>query len=171
MVMKMKAIPLGTLMAIALTACHPTTDMGVKNSVEQIFASEQCGSTQPTAMAVWIDDAAQLKAAMERIEGDSLGGGTAMLPRIDFQRQFVLLIDMGQKPSLGYRLELIDPDAFDSTGDPARLGVDWIDPPLNAMVAQSLSNPCLLLKLDRDNFGSIEVLDHTGTLRATANRP
>jgi len=73
---------------------------------------------------------------------------------------------MGQQPTLGYQIALTGSNNLHITQGQARLTLDWVQPPADAMVAQTISSPCLLLKLGRKDYSSVQVLDKQGTIKA-----
>jgi len=88
------------------------------------------------------------------------------LPKLNFQHEIALLVEMGQRPTLGYQITLSGTDNLHITQEQAHLTLDWIQPPADAMVAQMISSPCLLLKLKRGNYTSVQILDRQGTIKA-----
>jgi len=73
---------------------------------------------------------------------------------------------MGQRPTLGYQIALSGTDNLHITQGQAHLTLDWIQPPADAMVAQMISSPCLLLKLKRGDYTSVQIRDRQGTIKA-----
>ncbi len=161
------------LLILLTSACQSWTEkdphQGSKPTVEAIYVSAHCGRSQTTPKATWIDDAGQLEASIRQIRTDTLGGKPIKLPALDFQHEVALLVEMGQQPTLGYRLELAGEDNLRILQDQAQLTLNWLHPPADALVAQALSSPCLLIKLDRGSYTSIQVLDRQGAIKTSTH--
>jgi len=153
-----------------VAACQPKThhlqQQDKLPAVEALYTSQQCGRSQSTPSITWIDNAQQLKASIKQIQGTILGGKLQALPELDFQHDIALLVEMGQRPTLGYQIALNRTDNLHITQGQAHLTLDWIQPPADAMVAQMISSPCLLLKLKRGDYTSVQIRDKQGTIKA-----
>ncbi len=140
-----------------------------KSTVEVIYTSQHCGRSQTTPSVTWIDDARQLKASIERIRSGMLGGKPIDPPVLDFQHEIALLVEMGRRPTLGYRLAMAGGDELRIAQGQARLALDWLHPPADALVAQTISSPCLLIRLGRGDYTSIQILDRQGVVKASTH--
>ncbi len=158
------------LLALLTTACQPWAEknphQASKPTAEAIYASQYCGRSQTTPSVIWIDNARQLEASIKRIRSGMLGDKPIKLPTLDFQHAIVLLVEMGQRPTLGYRLEPTGSNDLRISQDRAQLTLNWSHPPADAPVAQAISSPCLLLKVERGNYTSIQILDGQGIIKA-----
>ncbi len=154
-------------------ACQPVTDNDLQQSsipaVEVLYESQQCGYSQPGPGVTWIDDAQQLETGIKKIQRNMPGSRAINLPKLDFQKEIVLLIEMGQQPTLGYRLELGESDSLTVKQGRFQLMLDWIQRSADSTVAQVVSSPCLLLKLDRGNYNSVQILNRQGIVKATTH--
>jgi len=161
------------LLVLPTAACQSWAERGAQQSdkpaVEAIYASAHCGRVQTTPSATWIDSARQLETSIKRIRSGMLGGKPVKLPMLDFQHEIVLLVEMGQRPTLGYRLEMAGADDLRISQHQAQLTLDWLHPPADALVAQAITSPCLLIKLDRGSYTSIQILDRQGTIKASTH--
>ncbi len=153
-----------------VAACQSKTQhlqqQGKQPAVEALYASQQCGRSQSTPSITWIDNTRQLETSIKQIQGTILGGKPLALPKLDFQHEIALLVEMGQRPTLGYQITLSGTSNLHIIQGQAHLTLDWIQPPTNAMVAQMISSPCLLLKLKRGDYTSVQILDRKGTIKA-----
>ncbi len=152
-----------------IAACQPGTHRvqpDKQPAVETLYAGQQCGRSQAKPSVTWIDNAQQLKTSIKQIQRTLSGGKPIPLSELDFQHEIVLLVEMGQRPTLGYQIALPESNNLRSTQSQLHLTLNWIQPPADAMVAQMISSPCLLLKLKRGNYTSIQILDKQGTIKA-----
>jgi len=154
------------LAAASQPEIHDEQQSGKQPVIETLYASQQCGRSQTSPSVTWIDNARQLETILKRIRGTTSGGKPLSLPEPGFQHEIVLLIEMGQRPTLGYQITLTGTDNLHITRNQAHLKLNWIQPPADAMVAQMISSPCLLLKLERGNYTSVQILDKQGTVKA-----
>ncbi|NJM11646.1 MAG: protease complex subunit PrcB family protein [Synechococcaceae cyanobacterium SM1_2_3] len=90
-------------------------------------------------------------------------------PPVDFPREGVLLLAMGQRPSAGYGLSLIGNTVAIQDGV-LTVQVAWREPLPGYRQAQMISNPCLLLKLPEANFSRFQVRDQDGQVRLEGGR-
>ena len=158
----MKVCPKQLLLTliVALSACQP----GLKSVAEPmtatvLFQGQQCGRQQASPALTRIVDQKALQALATRLDMP-----WPFAAGVDFQRQLLLLLEMGQRPTTGYRLLLSD-TAVAVNQATAVLRLNWQQPPADAMLAQMLTSPCLLLTLPRADYRVIEVVDDDGKRR------
>lgn len=156
-----------------MVACQPVTDrdqqQGSMPAIEVLYASQQCGYNQTVPRATWIDDARQLDAGIRKIQRDKPGGRAINFPELDFKHEIVILVEMGQQPTLGYRIELSEAGSLNVKQGLSQLTLDWVRPPAGSIVAQMVSSPCLLLKLNRGNYVSVQILNRQGIVKASTH--
>jgi len=173
MVARFSVVMVFGLLTLLTTACQPWAKKGEhpasKPAVEILYAGQHCGRRQTTPSATWIDNARQLESSIKRIRPGMLGGKPIDLPALNFQHEIALLVEMGQQPTLGYRLALAGTDGLRITQDPAQLTLDWLHPPADAFVAQAISSPCLLLELKRGDYTAIQILDRQGIIKTSTH--
>lgn len=107
--------------------------------VPKSFASQQCFITQSESQ-IWLEQEEEWnelpEAAKQQFES----------AQIDFAKESVLIVSMGQKSSSGYHLELtnwlLEQDHWQVT----RMAHQ---PPADAMLAQVITSPCLLVKIPK----------------------
>jgi len=161
------ALLLLPLIAIGQPDTHDVAQSADKQpAVEALYANQQCGRSQTSATVIWIDNPRQLEVNLKKIQGTTLGGKPIPLPKLDFQHEIALLVEMGQQPTLGYQIALSKTYNLHITQGQARLTLDWIRPPADAMVAQMISSPCLLLKLERGAYSSVQILGRQNAIKA-----
>lgn len=143
--------------------------------VTVLLESAQCGRQLTAAALDWLTAPQQLEARILYINKHKTGGGKLIggpfdsspeaLPVVDFARSAVLLVEMGQRPTGGYRLGLIE-NSFAVRDGIALLSVDWQEPGADAMVTQVVTSPCLLLSVPRAAYREILVVDQHEQPRA-----
>ena len=148
------------------TAAAPA-DPGIqKLPVETLWAANQSNHATSQPLALWVTDSDQLTALAR---SNPVRAAAAILGQrqVDWRREGVVWLYMGQKTSGGYALSLGAPQAHISHGT-AVITVHWREPSPGAIVTQQLTSPCLVLKLPRGNYGEIAIQDESGRLRARA---
>lgn len=96
-------------------------------------------------------------ADLARILSPGLGPAEPA-PAVDFAREVVLLVGMGQRPTAGHGVELLSPAAPVKEGV-AGVRVAFRSPAAGAMTAQVITSPCLLVALSRDGLRGVAVLE------------
>lgn len=101
--------------------------------------------------------------------------GVRWLSRGDIYQRFadddhhLLLVSMGQQSSAGYSLTLLSTTAPLIDGM-VSLQVAWNSPPADMMVAQVVTEPCLVLGLKRQAYEGVQVVDSHGKVKMTLSR-
>ena len=149
--------------AAVLAGCASSKARGPSSTTATtVRASPTCGGDIAGPSAHWIATEGELRAAM------GMGGVFGEAPPVDFKKEGVLAIYMGQRPTGGYSLSLQDP-AVPIANGVGTVTVKFEEPPPGAMVTQVLTSPCLLVKLGKAGLRSLRVVDPGGNLRATAS--
>ena len=132
--------------------------------VRLLFKGSQCRTNRFNPHAIWIEDPDQFKKTYARLTKYTIGAQLDLSSRVDFSREGLLIVAMGQKPTGGYGLELNRESAviFDDT---AVLRISWIDPPKDAILPQIITSPCLAISLSKGPYSKIHLLDQDGRLR------
>jgi hypothetical protein len=139
------------LSASLLLGCAAGSPPDMDPSV--VHADTQCPG-EGAADTRWLRDASAL---------DAYGAGSSATPPL-------LLVDMGQRPTAGYRLAL--PEASWSLVDAqATLRVEFIEPAPGMMLAQVLTRPCLLVALPTVGYRVLRVVDQHGREQARLDPP
>ncbi len=153
-------ILLGLLAGCVTTSDSPTG--GESLAAELLHNGLLCGADLERPAAYWITEQAELETRFQRLDS----GESAFPPRVDFDRDGVLLVTMGARPSTGYRLNYLPPrHQARLQGATLRLALAWQTPDPDSMQAQVLTQPCLVLKLPRRDFDRVRVVDQDGTVR------
>lgn len=95
--------------------------------------------------------------AQARYEGLMRVGST--LPRVDFARETVVLLSAGSRPSAGFR---IAPRDARVEGETLVVTADVLPPSSDAIVAQVITNPALLLAIEAPRASRVRWVDSTG---------
>ena len=162
----MKTIKLffGVVAMVSVAACADNHKMVAQSAipVNVLQAGIQCGGNAVDVNAHWILNATELEAFSRQ--------RNLATADVDFAKSMVLLVEMGEKPTLGYRLGLAQPEAQVIEGR-AELILEWHEPPKDMMVGQMMTSPCILLKLARDHYQEVWIKDGLGNQKVTLSIP
>lgn len=129
--------------------------------VERLYGDSQCaGLDQPAA--IWIASPAEWRRLYGQVTSPRMSPPPA--PVVDFAREGVLLLAMGQRSSAGYGLSPAGEAATVRDGVLA-VRVEWREPPPGYLQAQVITSPCLALKLPAVAFTRIRAVDREGRVR------
>lgn len=152
--------------------CAPTSagppDAAKTVSLKRLSSSSVCGGKAASAGLAWIGTDAELAAERNRKPTGSGNGPVRM--DVDFSRFAVLRMAMGEKPTGGYDLDLAQTAASVTDGTLV-IRIDWIEPAPGAMVPQMITAPCLLVRVPRNGYGRVAVVDQHGTVRFRLDLP
>jgi hypothetical protein len=152
----------------ALNSClHPEAGAGRKLPLHTRLLDRglQSDRFDPTPAATWISDIDHLKRIYERLKRSTLADARAEIPTLDFYHEAALLVEMGQKPTGGYQLEMNKELLFISNGT-AEVNFSWIKPPQGTILPQVITSPWILIMVPRGGYSLITVRDQDGQIRA-----
>ncbi|KPP99861.1 MAG: PrcB C-terminal [Marinobacter sp. HL-58] len=115
----------------------------------QVTESDHCGLTAPGL--VYINNAAELDR-LEQLPSGNLSMN--QLRALDLQKEHLLLVGLGQKPTGGYGLTLESAEIVD---DVLELSLKAREPAEDAMVSQALTTPCAVIAISPDDWKQLRV--------------
>jgi hypothetical protein len=149
-----------------LIGCASTNGIFAQETVpvQELFAGRNCHIQGKHFQAHWIDAPRQIASipGWPRHPADS---DSNVLSRWDPQKQSRLWISMGVKPTGGYSIHLGRPEAKIENGV-ATVTVHLQQPPADAFVTQAITSPCLVLKIGKARFHTIQIQDQNGDILA-----
>lgn len=137
-----------------------------EDDAQVLRASAQCGTATREGSARWLASDEEYRAALAAVDRRRLSGVQREPAAVDFATHGVLLVEMGQRATAGYALDLASADVR-RDGDGGTVRVNWNEPPEDAMVAQVLTSPCLFVAVKKDQLRSLKVVDQAGRTRET----
>ncbi len=152
---------------LMIGGCSHSDQSGGRSAVlpvTQLYAGVMCGRSERAPSATWITETVQLRKVYDRIESTVLPKQPRQLPVIDFRKERVLLIEMGQQTTAGYGLALSDEQAQLADAI-AEITVTWMEPAVGSIQAQMVTSPCLIVKLPMDSYSRIRVVDQDRGVR------
>lgn len=155
--MKRRSVVAALALAAACAHARPLPATVVRSGM-------QCGGAAEGVSARWLGTESALREAL--VLEAPLGVAPAA-PAVDFSRSGVILVAMGQRPTAGYAISLAEPRAEVRDGV-ATLVVTLEEPAPDAMLAQVITSPCLLVSLPREGLREVRVVDAAGAVRAVA---
>lgn len=143
-----------TVLALAITL---VTGCSVNRSAtasgaplaRQVTESDHCGLTAPGL--VYISNASELDR-LRRLPSGNLS--INQLRAIDLEREHLVLVGLGQKPTGGYGLTLRSAEIVDGV---LELTLNARKPPQDAMVTQALTTPCAVIAITPEDWKQLRV--------------
>jgi hypothetical protein len=83
---------------------------------------------------------------------------------------WIVRVDMGEKPSGGYRLDLRS-EELSLSGQTARFAMEWQIPDPDSMQIQMVTYPCLYLKIAKGEYKRLTVVDEEGNEKHALDLP
>lgn len=130
-------------------------------SLRQLMATPYCDSSAPQRSS-WLEDEQALRRQWNRLHGHRVE--LPPVPAVDFAVDTIVLLEMGSRPSAGFGLDLATTRLTQQNGTQV-VTINWREPAPDAMVAQVLTSPCLMIALPSSTRGPIEVRDQDGGTR------
>ena len=161
------------LMWCAFCACGRTPGVdsaeGKRIPLRILYQNDLCGGNRPTPSVTLVAGSDQLKRIFTEAKGRMIGQ-LPQVPAVDFDAEHVVFIQMGQKPTGGYGIELAEPYATLNDGE-ALIRLRWIEPAPGAIVTQILTSPCLVVALPKGAYEKIAITDENGNVREKVYLP
>lgn len=136
----------------------PHSDGREPLALETLDAGVYGPGMDPQASAQWVTSLDHLRAVAAKLNKHRLPDETALFTTIDMDRYRVLWIQMGLKTTGGYAVSL-DPTCSHVANQTAFICLNWRTPPVDAILAQVMTSPYILLKLDRAGYQTVVVTD------------
>jgi hypothetical protein len=127
--------------------CRGTRDV----EVTVVRSGPQCGGDATEPSARLLRTRAELDAAFRSEIG-------AEMPPVDLERDAVVLVSAGRRPTAGHAVQLASPKAA-ARGKVGALRVQITRPDPTALVAQVVTSPCLVVRLAREGLSEVKVLE------------
>ncbi len=148
---------------LILIACSAGKKKTAADGVVQIYSGFDCGSQSRSAYVEWVSDPMMLERAFEKLSNQYSSTGMPP-PSVDFSKQRVVIIHMGQKPTAGYSLRLAS-KVLKVREQTAELKLEWVEPQQGLMRAQIITNPCAVVTLPAANYKGLTVVDRDEKVR------
>lgn len=149
---------------LALAGCATTPAEPLR--AEQLYAGSHCGRERPAAQARWIGDADTYRQLFRKLDPST----QQPPPPVRFAESIVVLVELGRKPTAGYGISLAEP-MVEVDGGSAELRLHWQRPAPDAITAQVITSPCVLVRLPRGDYSRVVVRDQQGQQRLVASAP
>ena len=133
--------------------------------VDALLTGTQGIDSRPEPSAEWITSQEKLEQLIATRESGQLPTqDRAAALDIDFNSSRIILVRMGQKPTAGYSLKL-DHGSCSISKSTAVISLVWSEPDPDMVTAQVITSPFILLKLSKNGYDSVEVVNQHGHIR------
>jgi hypothetical protein len=153
---------LAAFLCLILTACaaQDAEERAGEVGVRTLTSGLQCGSSKGVTI-VELDSSEELDARHSAL----LPGDLAST--LNSERVFV--ISMGLRPTAGHSLSLAQKRARLEHGV-VTIPVVWHEPAPGTITAQVITQPCLIVALEKRQYAGVRVVDQSGVERAVWNK-
>lgn len=140
-----------------LSACSGQNANSDENDmkVRALTSNMQCGAAK-NASLVEINSSQDLNTYLR----SQPPADAAML-----KHERVFMINMGMRGTAGYSLDLAQPPAR-LEGQVLTISIVWREPAPGSMVAQVITQPCLIVAVKKDKYREVRAVDQNGVERA-----
>jgi len=128
--------------------------------MEVLYSSLQCGDVAGPAVRPITDMAALRAAIAPGLIMDEPGRKDVVLPPPGDAT--LLRVDMGERPTAGYALAVT---RAERNARRLVLHVEWEEPAPEAIVAQVVTSPCVIIRLPPVTIDEVQVMDRSGRAR------
>ncbi len=132
-----------------------------------LFASQQCNSAGNGVKATLITGQEQLEAVYSQLQSNMLSAKHPV-PKLDFTKESVLFVEMGQQRTGGYQLAFDSRRPIQVYPDHTRITVTWLEPDKDTVTTQMLTTPCLLVRFPSGDYPALQIFDQNGKQRFPA---
>ena len=139
----------GSMLVAALSGCSGRDDV----ALVEVLNHDQCRISQAGVEVVSIGDVATIRGSRLLSMPDEPDNTPTDL--------LLVAVSRGQQPTPGYGFELLEGSL---KGDAVTVRLGWNRPAADAVLAQVITHPCIVIGLEGEGFGTLRVLDEEGAL-------
>ena len=123
-----------------------------------ISSSLHCRPASSGWRVTLIDEPGMLELMASKFDAHLVGTPPSKTPQVEFNAYYILAIEMGRQPTAGFGIdaEKITASLEDHT---AMVHISWKGPSSDALAAQIITSPCVLVRLERGDYDRILVKD------------
>ncbi|MFV2057999.1 MAG: protease complex subunit PrcB family protein [Thiohalomonadales bacterium] len=127
---------------------------------EVIFAGQQCNLSESSGV-IWINNPQRLEAVLKQTNSHMVAGNPPRAPAVDFVKNAVVAVSMGQQRTGGYALEISKSPLQIENGS-ATLKLNYRQPGKGMMTIQMITSPCILIIVPRGDYKIFRAVTLTG---------
>jgi|GEM_PF-1386701 hypothetical protein len=162
--MKKHQLAVVSMMLLAANACRSgleQTESSDTVSLRAAYHDQQCHSDvagikliqNEISLANWWQPLANRQFPVKPLPQE--------LGAIDFDKTTLIIVLMGSRPTAGYGIELYD-DQAPVQVTALTIPATWKEPARDAMVAQIMTSPCVVISVPAKHYESVAVRDQQG---------
>ncbi|NIP16686.1 MAG: protease complex subunit PrcB family protein [Pseudomonadales bacterium] len=136
------------LLAGALCGCTGHHEV----SLVEVLNHDQCTDSEAGVEVVGMDDVARIRGGRLLSAPQEPDGAPSDL--------LLIAVSRGQQPTPGYGFELLEGTM---KGEVVTVRLAWNEPPTDAVLAQVITHPCIVIGLEGQGFNTLRVIDDEGT--------
>lgn len=155
-------------LTLILSACgpglsqSPVADSSEPVQLQVVYRGNRCAAVQPGVEVIRDTDSwAEWRRQQDRQVLLATDGPDDEGTAIDFGRSTVIVISMGQKPTPGYAVDVLEDSAVVQGGS-LNIGSVWRQPAEGAILAQVLTSPCVAIMVSTARYDTVKINDQQG---------
>jgi len=156
------------LITWSITWCAYGSTPTAEHRGDIMFASQQCNGSVSEPTATLVTRQEQLDQIYQQLQSNSLGSRHPV-PVMDFNKNTILFMEMGQQRTGGYQLAFDSRKPIQVFEDYVGITVTWLEPDKNTVTTQVMTTPCVLVRFAAGNYSAVRVFDQHGKQRYPAN--
>lgn len=123
---------------------------------EILYSSQQCGIKTQSVKEINQTELNNLYTHFNKFLLPAMS-----VPKVDFMQSMIILAAIGEKPTLGYNIDLkTDTTSIILNNNQLKLPLTFSQPKTNAINAQIVNSPCILLKTQRIDYSRIQQITY-----------
>ena len=155
-------------LTLILSACgpglsqSPVADSTEPVQLQVVYRGSRCPAVEPGVeiireTAAW----AEWRRQRDRQYLSVSGGPDDEATVVDFGRSTVIVISMGQQPTPGYAVEVLEDSAV-LQGGSLNISSVWQRPAEGAILAQVLTSPCVAITVSTARYDTVKINNQQG---------
>lgn len=130
-----------------------------------LYSANRCGATSPDPDLLLLNNEETFIQWEKRSHRHQVGYVPKLYQQVNFKEAAALVIEMGQKTTGGYDIDLAETSGKLQDGV-LSLSVALDVPEPGRMLTQAITSPCVVVAFANENVQAVEVLDESGDLFA-----
>ncbi len=138
----------------------------IQTPLRTVFSASHCNTKGKAVRLSRVDDEQGAALLIGQLSRHLLGRRVELRP-YSLDSENLYLLEMGQRPTAGYTVNLAGAEA---TIENSRATVEmvWGKPAKGGFVAQVVTSPCLVFALPKGRYDTVSVVDAQGHIRASS---
>ena len=154
---------LGSLWACSQLPAAALKSPTMNVPITVVYEGNQCPCDQSELQVKRLTRQSEIDGLVQQGSRNTIGLSKQQAPQVDFSQDMLVAIWMGKKPTTGFQLRL-DKEVAEIKNNRAVIQLNLTEPKADeTMTGQMITSPCLLLRLPKGGYNTIELLSQEQT--------